>query len=72
MLRPSGSSPAQYRHDPVATIDRLTLIYIVIYLTLGCLAALAFSRFPFGRAEHEARLARMAAAAEDEGAPHAP
>ena len=57
---------------PVATIDRLTLIYILIYLTLGALAALAFSRFPFGRAEHEARLARMAAAAEEEGAPHAP
>lgn len=57
---------------PVATIDRLTLIYILIYLTLGALAALAFSRFPFGRAEHEARLARMAAAAEGEGAPHAP
>lgn len=55
---------------PVATIDRLTLIYILIYLTLGALAALAFSRFPFGRAEHEARLARMAAAAEEEGAPH--
>lgn len=57
---------------PVATIDRLTLIYVAIYLTLGCLAALAFSRFPFGRAEHEARLARMAAAAEEEGAPHSP
>ncbi|TPG40346.1 sodium:melibiose symporter [Sphingomonas koreensis] len=55
---------------PVATIDRLTLIYIVIYLTLGAIAALCFSRFPFGRTEHEARLARIAASAEAEGAPH--
>lgn len=55
---------------PEATLDRLTLIYIVIYLTLCALAALCFTRFPFGRAEHEARLARMAASAEAEGAPH--
>ena len=57
---------------PVATIDRLTLIYIVIYLTLGAIAALCFTRFPFGRAEHEARIARMVASAEAEGAPHSP
>ena len=57
---------------PIATIDRLTLIYIVIYLTLGAIAASCFTRFPFGRAEHEARLARMAASAEAEGAPHSP
>jgi GPH family glycoside/pentoside/hexuronide:cation symporter len=57
---------------PEATLDRLTLIYILIYLVLCALAALCFTRFPFGRAEHEARLARMAASAEAEGAPHAP
>jgi GPH family glycoside/pentoside/hexuronide:cation symporter len=55
-----------------ATLDRLTLIYIAIYLVLVALAALCFARFPFGRAEHEARLARMAARAEAEGAPHNP
>jgi GPH family glycoside/pentoside/hexuronide:cation symporter len=57
---------------PMATLDRLTLIYLLTYLTLGALAALCFARFPFGRAEHEARLARMAASAEAEGAPHNP
>ena len=48
---------------PGAVIDRLTLIYIVIYLALGVAAAIAFTRFPFGRAEHEARLARLAGSA---------
>lgn len=43
-----------------AVLDRLSLIYAVTYVSLGLLAALAFSRFPFGRAEHEARLARLA------------
>jgi GPH family glycoside/pentoside/hexuronide:cation symporter len=57
---------------PVATIDRLTLIFVVIYLTIGVLSVLAYARFPFGRAEHEARLARLVATAEAEGAPHAP
>lgn len=47
---------------PLATIDRLTLIYICVYLVLGALAAFLFSRFPFGRAEHEARLARLVGA----------
>ena len=46
---------------PLATVDRLTLIYVVIYLGLGLLTAFLFTRFPFGRAEHEARLARAAA-----------
>ena len=53
---------------PVATIDRLTLIFVIPYLLLGVATALCFARFPFGRTEHEARLARMAAAA---GAEHA-
>lgn len=45
---------------PVATIDRLTLIYAGLYVALACVSAFFFSRFPFGRVEHEARLARLA------------
>lgn len=47
---------------PVATIDRLTLIYAGLYIALACVSAYFFSRFPFGRVEHEARLARLAEA----------
>ena len=57
---------------PAATIDRLMLIFVVIYLALAVLAALFFARFPFGRAEHEARLARMAATMGAEVVPHIP
>lgn len=46
---------------PIATIDRLTLIFVILLLTFYGLAAFAYSRFPFGRAEHLARLARMGA-----------
>ncbi len=48
-----------------AVLDRLSLIYAATYVGLGLLAALAFSRFPFGRAEHEARLARLTDAAAE-------
>ncbi len=57
---------------PVAAIDRLTLLFILIYATLSVCAALLFTRFPFGRAEHDARLAQIGAAAEREGTPHVP
>jgi GPH family glycoside/pentoside/hexuronide:cation symporter len=57
---------------PVAAVDRLTLLYIVTYATLAVIAAIMFTRFPFGRAEHDARLATISAAAEREGAPHTP
>ena len=45
----------------VATIDRLTMTYGAAYLVIAALAALCFTRFPFGRREHEARLARLGA-----------
>lgn len=48
---------------PSETIDRLTLIYVGIYYVLGLIGAYLFTRFPFGRAEHEARLARLRDAA---------
>ena len=43
-------------------IDRLTLTFGVTYLLIAGCAAFVFTRFPFGRAEHEARLARLGAA----------
>jgi GPH family glycoside/pentoside/hexuronide:cation symporter len=53
-------------------IDHLTLAFILIYGSLAVVAAILFAKFPFGRTEHEARLVRMIAAAEAEGAPHSP
>ena len=53
---------------PVATLDRLTLLFIIIYAGLALCSAILFTRFPFGRAEHDARLLRLAeAAAMDKG-----
>jgi GPH family glycoside/pentoside/hexuronide:cation symporter len=46
---------------PVAVIDELTIIFMALYLGLGMLAALLYSRFPFGKAEHEARIEALAA-----------
>lgn len=57
---------------PSATIDRLTIIYSLVYLVIAILGALMFRRFPFGRAEHEARLARLAGAAIIDAAPREP
>lgn len=54
---PEKAVPGQV---PVATIDRLTLIYILVYGGCAALAACCYTRFPFGRREHEARLAHLA------------
>ena len=53
---PQGAKPGLV---PTATIDRLTLIFVVLELVFYGLAGLFYARFPFGRAEHEARLARI-------------
>ena len=45
-----------------ATIDRLILVYAGVITLLPMLGALVFTRFPFGRVEHEARLTRLAQA----------
>ena len=45
---------------PAETIDRLILVYAGAIGGLALLAAMAFTRFPFGRAEHQARLERLA------------
>lgn len=42
--------------DP-ATIDMLTILFASLYLGLGLCAALVYRRFPFGKAEHQARVA---------------
>lgn len=54
---PQGATPGLV---PVASIDQLTLVFIVLELAFYGMAGLCYSRFPFGRAEHEARLARAA------------
>jgi glycoside/pentoside/hexuronide:cation symporter, GPH family len=50
---------------PVAIIDRMTLLFIVTTIGLSIATALAFLRFPFGEAEHNARLAKLAVASEN-------
>ena len=44
-----------------ATIERLVLIFACTMLTVYGLGSFAYRRFPFGRAEHEARVAALAA-----------
>ena len=65
---PETAKPGQVA---IGTVDRLTIIFIVLYTVLGLFGAFLYSRFPFGRAEHNERLAAMAAA-EREGSPHIP
>lgn len=60
---------AQVGHVAPAVLDRLVLVYACTYVAIGLAAAFIFSRFPFGRAEHEARLARLAGAPTMDGAP---
>lgn len=55
---------------PVAVIDRLTLYMSALTVLIALASACLFTRFPFGRAEHEARLAKLAVAAgESRGNP---
>lgn len=61
---PSGATPGQV--DP-AILERLVLIYMVVTLAIALAAAAVFLRFPFGRAEHEARLAALAVASRTKG-----
>ncbi len=55
---PESAKPGQV---PIETVDRLTLIFIVLLTIFYGLAAFMYSRFPFGRADHQARLERMGA-----------
>lgn len=56
---PAGARPGTV---PVPIIDNLTLLFAAVTIALATLAAIAFLYFPFGRAEHEARLAKLAVA----------
>lgn len=56
---PTGALPG---HVPKPAIDQLTLIFIGLYMALGFAAAALYMRFPFGKAEHEARVAALAKA----------
>ena len=64
---PAGAKPGSV---DAATIDRLTIVFASTYLLLALIGVFFFSRFPFGRAEHEARLARLAGAAVVDAGPH--
>jgi len=55
---PEKATPGQVA---VETLDRRTLIYGTAYLLIAGVAAFCFTRFPFGRREHEARLAQLGA-----------
>ncbi len=50
---------------PVDIIDNYTLAFVIVTLLLGGLSAVAIRRFPFGEAEHNARLAKLAVASEN-------
>ena len=63
---PAGAKPGQV---DVATIDRLTIVFASTYAVIALVGVFFFSRFPFGRAEHEARLARLAGAAAVDAGP---
>jgi glycoside/pentoside/hexuronide:cation symporter, GPH family len=48
---------------PVEVLDSYTTLLVISNLAIAICTALAFSRFPFGRDEHEARVAKLAVAA---------
>ncbi|UZK65820.1 MFS transporter [Sphingomonas sp. M1-B02] len=50
---------------PAETIDRLTILFATLYMTLAFAAAFFYRRFPFGKTEHLARVARLAEAGRE-------
>ena len=54
---PAAAEPGKV---PIAAIDRLTLLFVILYMGLGFAAAFFYRRFPFGKAEHLARVERLA------------
>lgn len=57
---PEGATPGDV---PAQVIDRLALSYTVIVIVFALAVALVIRRFPISRADHEARLAALDAAA---------
>ena len=51
----------------VGALDRYTLLFIIATLALSAVSACAFLRFPFGQAEHDARIAALAVASAQKG-----
>lgn len=66
---PAKAVPGQVT---AGTLDRLTVIYSCCYLLFYGLAGVFYARFPFGRGEHEARLAQLAAAGVLDSEPREP
>jgi glycoside/pentoside/hexuronide:cation symporter, GPH family len=48
---------------PAETLDRLTLYVAALTMAIGLISAWLFTRFPISKADHEARLAKLAVAA---------
>lgn len=58
---PAAAAPGSV---PRETIDALTAAFVAMYLALGFAAAFFYRRFPFGKAEHQARVERLAKAGQ--------
>jgi len=56
-------NPALQGQVELAILDRLMILFCAVYFGLAMLSALVVLRFPFGHAEHQARLAKLAVAA---------
>lgn len=54
---PQGARPGMV---PTETLDRLTIVFIILELAFYGMAGLCYARFPFGRADHDARLVSVA------------
>ena len=54
---------------PLSTLDHLAAIHATSYFAIAMVAAFILSRFPFGRSEHAARLARLSGASAIESPP---
>ncbi len=50
---------------PAAVLDAMNLYFILTTLALGAIATTVFLRFPFGQAEHDARVAKLAVASPE-------
>ncbi|MDG5489507.1 MFS transporter [Sphingomonas sp. BGYR3] len=61
---PTGAAPGTV---PVPVIDQLTIAFAAIYLGLGVTGALCYRAFPFGRKEHDDRIALLAQAMPPQG-----
>ncbi|WP_425228456.1 MFS transporter [Sphingomonas sp.] len=63
---PARALPGQVS---AAVLDRLALVHASSYLAIALVAAFILTRFPFGRTEHQARLALLAGAPTLEAIP---